>query len=360
MSQRSAKPVGNSSPKIDWSKPVELVPEGNRPEQYHQFETRSRDAIYSALGAKRPLLVRGKPGVGKTQLAEAAAHVLKRRLVRHVVSSQTESRDLLWHFDAVMRLAEAQIASAIASAGRVVRSGDSPTGDEPEVARKRMIKRLRNRLDVRRFLCPGPLWWAFDWESARDQAKRSRSPLLTAPEGGDELAENGWVVLIDEIDKADIDVPNGLLEALGSWEFPVLGSRDPVKLKGEPPLVIITTNEERTLPNAFVRRCLVLTLALPEADEKLVEFLVKRASVHFQERAKSEPYLQLFEEAARMLVKDRATAKEQSAEPLPGQAEYLDLLRAVFDRKPDTIKNHQQILDSVAEFTLRKHDQTPA
>jgi MoxR-like ATPase len=350
--------MSNSSQEIDWSKPIELLNEGNRPEQYHKFEPRCKDAIYSALGAKRPLLVRGKPGVGKTQLAEAAAKVLGRRLVRHVVDSRTESRDLLWHFDAVMRLAEAQIASAIASVGDVAKTGESSLTEGPDVARRRVIKRLRKRLDVRRFLRPGPLWWAFDWENARDQAKRSRTPILTAPEGDDKFANKGWVVLIDEIDKADSDVPNGLLEALGSWEFPVLGSRDPVKLKGEPPLVIITTNEERTLPPAFVRRCLVLTLALPEADEKLVEFLVDRASVHFQTRAKSKPYLQLFEEAARMLVKDRSSAKEQSAEPLPGQAEYLDLLRAVFDRHPDTIENHQQILDSVAEFTLRKHDQT--
>ncbi len=167
---------------------------------------------------------------------------------------------------------------------------------------------------------------------------------------------NGCVVLIDEIDKADTDVPNGLLEALGSGEFTPLGSRRAIKVTGEPPLVIITTNEERVLPNAFVRRCLVLRLKLPDDDDTLIDFLKARARIHFPRHAKSGKYDGLFHAAAVMLVQDRTVARQQFVEPWPGQAEYLDLLRAVLHLEPDIVENHQAILDSVAEFVLRKHE----
>jgi len=215
-------------------------------------------------------------------------------------------------------------------------------------------EQLQEHLSVRRFVRPGPLWWAFDWEGATAQARLSGSPIPTLHSEAD--PKNGCVVLIDEIDKADTDVPNGLLEALGSSEFPVLGSSDPVKVVGEPPLVIITTNEERVLPNAFLRRCLVLHLRLPESDPKLIEFLKGRARLHFPEQAKSEGYDGLFHKAAELLVRDRNDAKERSIEPLPGQAEYLDLIRAVLDLKPDSVEHHVEILDSVAEFTFKKHE----
>jgi MoxR-like ATPase len=318
-------------PEIDCTRSIELISAGNRPEQYHQFEPESALAIRAALAARRPLLVRGKPGVGKTQLAEAAAKELGRPLLRRVVDSRTEARDLLWEFDAVMRLAEAQISSALST-----------------------VPEIRKRLSVRRFLRPGPLWWAFDWESALKQARQSRSPVPTLDPGADPA--NGSVVLIDEIDKADTDVPNGLLEALGSSEFTPLGSKRAIKVTGEPPLVIITTNEERVLPNAFVRRCLVLRLRLPDEDDKLIEFLENRARIHFPSQAESGKYDRLFHDAAVMLARDRATARQQFVEPWPGQAEYLDLLRAVLHLQPDEVENHQAILDSLATFTFKKHD----
>jgi hypothetical protein len=137
-----------------------------------------------------------------------------------------------------------------------------------------------------------------------------------------------------------------------------LGSNDPVKVVGEPPLVVITTNEERVLPNAFLRRCLVLRLKLPDRDDELIEFLKARAKLHFPRHAKAEGYDGLFEKAATLLVRDRNDAKERSIEPLPGQAEYLDLIRAVLNLKPDSVEHHLAILDSVAEFTFRKHETT--
>ena len=97
---------------------------------------------------------------------------------------------------------------------------------------------------------PGPLWWAFDWEDALAQAKRSDT---TTPAYDDDVdPKNGRVVLIDEIDKADTDVPNGLLEALGAGQFSPQGRAEPVCIVEPFPLVVVTTNEERVLPAAFV------------------------------------------------------------------------------------------------------------
>jgi len=354
MSSPETEPKVKPPPEINCSESITLISVENRPEQYHQFEEESALAIRAALGAKRPLLVRGKPGVGKTQLAAAAAKVLKRPLVSRVVDSRTEARDLLWEFDAVMRLAAAQIEAAVAPVrDSQNRKQDDHPGDISQ-DRKSVIKQLQKRLSVRRFLRPGPLWWAFDWQSALDQARRSRSPEPTYDL--EASPENGCVVLIDEIDKADTDVPNGLLEALGSGEFTPLGSSKPIKVAGEPPLVIITTNEERVLPNAFLRRCLVLRLKLPDKDDELIDFLKARARVHFPRQAKSGSYEGLFHEAAKLLVRDRTEAREQFVEPWPGQAEYLDLLRAVLHLKPDVVEYHRAFLDSVAEFALRKHE----
>ncbi|MDR3638324.1 MAG: MoxR family ATPase [Isosphaeraceae bacterium] len=356
MSQTPAEPKLKPPPAIDCRKSIELTSAENRPEQYHKFEPEHAAAIRAALGAKRPLLVRGKPGVGKTQLAEAAAKVLKRPLLRRVVDSRTEARDLLWEFDAVMRLAEAQITAALATVLDSGTKDESHPLEECTSAARDVSRRLRKRLAVRRFLKPGPLWWAFDWASAQKQARLSGVPEPERDE--DANPAHGCVVLIDEIDKADTDVPNGLLEALGSGSFTPLGSKTAVKVQGEPPLVVITTNEERVLPNAFVRRCLVLRMSLPEEDEELIKFLEARAKIHFPKHAKSGKYEELFHAAAVMLVRDRAAARRQLAEPWPGQAEYLDLLRAVLHIKPDSVQTHSAVLESVAAFALRKYEKS--
>src|SRR5262249_18771928 len=113
--RRSIVPGEPDPPKIDWKTPVKLIDRHGLPEQYHLFDPESVMAIRAALAARRPLLVRGEPGVGKSQLAAAAAHVLERPLVPKVVDSRTESRDLLWEFDAIMRLADAQIAAGFSA-----------------------------------------------------------------------------------------------------------------------------------------------------------------------------------------------------------------------------------------------------
>jgi MoxR-like ATPase len=298
----------------------------------HQFELRQIKAINAALSASRPLLVRGEPGVGKSQLARAAAKRLGRVFVQHVVDSRTESLDLLWHFDAVGRLAKAQIM------------GSLQFGTE-----KKALDVLDEELAVERFLHPRALWWAFDWVGAERQAARIKEGVPPNPDGGDPV--QGSVVLIDEIDKAEPDVPNGLLEALGNGQFTPQGFGQPVKISGPPPLVIITTNEERTLPDAFIRRCLVLHLDLPKDRDKLIARLIERGKTHFADQTSRG----VLKKAAELLARDRAEAEQRHWRPLPGQAEYLDLVRAVVTQAPGKPKQQQRLIDEVARFVLKKH-----
>jgi MoxR-like ATPase len=317
---------------------IELAASDAVPEAVHVLDAREVAAVNAALAARRPLLVRGEPGIGKSQLARAAAKALGRAFVAHVVDSRTESRDLLWHFDAVARLAEAQLLGAL-------RVGECCEG----------AATVQARLPVENYLHPRALWWAFDWRDALAQTEKVGEAPPLQPDGG--LSENGCLVLIDEIDKAESDVPNGLLEALGSGSFSPVGRSKPVVATGEPPLAIITTNEERTLPDAFVRRCLVLHLRLPKARDELIAHLVARAKAHFPVRHYPGATEPLLKRAAEVLVKDRETAERERWLPLPGQAEYLDLVRAVLElaADPATKRDPAEILDEVAGYTLAKH-----
>ncbi|MBF0187017.1 MAG: AAA family ATPase [Magnetococcales bacterium] len=316
-----------------------LCNQDGTPTTAHVFGRRDVQAINAALAAERPLLLRGEPGIGKSQLARAAAKALQRHFVHHVVDLRSESRDLLWHYDAVERLADAQLSGALK--------------ESPDV--------VQTRLDVCNYLYPRALWWAFDWGSAREQAIRTRTrsrnrnseaaivePHQREP---DALIDNGCVVLIDEIDKAEADMPNGLLEALGAGEFTPQGWDRAVVAKRPLPLVIITTNEERTLPDAFIRRCLVLHLEMPEEEEKQQAFLLERGRAHFKGEPECESVL---EKAAELTITDRKHAEEKHLRPLPGQAEYLDLLRAVFRLNPGDPEQQKRVMDEIAEFTLQK------
>lgn len=320
-------------------KPLRLEAIGDRPVEYHVFDEDSFWAIKAALGSQRPLLVRGEPGVGKTQLARAAAMLLRRPLIDHTVDARTESRDLLWTFDAVQRLAEAQVSSVVCK-----------TPDE-----------LAERLSVEKFLHPGPLWWAFDWSSASDQAQLVGEDARSSPPRW--KPAKGTVLLIDEIDKGERDVPNGLLEALGAGRFKPQGRNAPVTATGEMPLVVITTNEERVLPDAFVRRCLVLNLNLPLDDDEWRQYLVRRGRAHFQQDDNSEPDREpvadaILEEAASWLVADRNAAKAKHVLPLPGQAEYLDLIRAVSELKNED--DQLAAMGLMRKFVFEKHRGTSA
>ncbi len=293
----------------------------------HQFDTDSINVLKTALAARRPVLLRGDPGTGKSQLAHAAAVALGRLFVYEVVNSHTEGQDLLWKFDAVGRLAEAQALQ----------------GNESEEERKKV-------LDTKRYISPGVLWWALCWKTAWETYDKSRYQL-TCPEKpkGWEQAR-GSVILIDEIDKANAELPNSLLEILGNnaieipWLGETIGGRDSV-----PPLVIITTNEERELPPAFVRRCLVLNLNLPEKDHELIGLLMRRGELHFGKSCGADVRRQ----AAEQLVKDRNLAKEKGVTP-PGQAEYLDMLRAL-SVLGKTSQEQLAMLEQINKFVLRKY-----
>jgi MoxR-like ATPase len=288
----------------------------------HVIDRRSVVAVNAALATGRPLLVRGEPGVGKSQLARASAVRLRRRFLRHAVDATTEPLDLLYTVDAVARLAEAHIVGAL-------REGS------------------RNDVAVEKFVRPGALWWAYDWKSAEAQMQRAGFSLEAA--SIEQFGDQGMVLLIDEIDKADSAVPNALLDALGHRKFDVPGS-NPVQMSAERPLVVITTNEERSLPDAFLRRCFVLHLGLPdhEGDAAVRKALQARGAAHFPN---CDPAL-LAQAAAVIATRRLVTRRERL--PAPGVAEYIDLLDAVIAQCGNGTYA-SALLDEIATFVLDKH-----
>ena len=275
-------------------------------------------------------MVRGEPGTGKSELGRAAAAALGWAYVSEVVTARTEPSDLHWRFDAVARLGRAQLYGA--AGGK---------GDFEDLAEWRYVS-------------PGALWWVFDRKGAEEQwndafAKGPRP--AEPPEGWARDGDHGTVLLLDEIDKADPDLPNGLLESLGNGEFqvPPLGKRVRCSRDNAPPLIVITTNEERELPAAFVRRCLVLQLSLPEG-KALEAWLEVRGRAHFGDACSEAVYT----EAAQLIVRDRA-ALGPTALLRPGQAEYLDILRAVLDVAGNDADYQSAALQEMHDFVLNKN-----
>lgn len=249
------------------------------PDSIYVFTDEITLALNVALATGRPLLVRGPSGSGKTSLARSAAAQMGCGYQEAVVTARTQARDLMWTTDLLKRLQDAQT--------------------------DRLLE------DWSAYVCPAPLWWALDPTGAQKQHERARpgQHARNAPYPGQQS-----VLLIDEIDKADPDVPNSLLRPIGDLAFEVEETGERVSAQATPPLIIITTNEERDLPPAFLRRCVELNIPPFDAAR-----LMSIGHAHFPDAAE-----ELVREAAELLIS--SSRMRERREPNP--AEYLDVIRA--------------------------------
>jgi MoxR-like ATPase len=278
-------------------------------------------AVQVAQVTNRPLLVRGPAGSGKSSLAPFVANILRQRFYNFTVTARTQARDMMWEFDALARLNDANASRGAAS-----------------LASK--VEQLHN------YITPGMLWWAFDRHSARLRGAQSERDLQVRPceDPGGENARQGAVVLLDEIDKADPDVPNNLLEVLGSRQFEVQETRTPVRDRQQP-LILITTNDERELPRAFLRRCIVLHL-WDKSEDELVEIAVQ----HFGEAGSA-----IYRPVAKRLGELRAEAEKEGLRP-PSTAEYLDAVAACLELQvgPHAAGEKAELWEYLVEVGLSK------
>ena len=218
-----------------------------------------RDAVNVAIALEKPLLIKGEPGTGKTRLAEAIAEQLNTPLLVWNVKSTSKAKDGLYVYDTVQRLNDA-------------RFGD------------------RDVRDVRQYIKYGPLGRAF-------------------------LADERVVLLIDEIDKADMEFPNDLLHELDRMSFVVDETGDTVTAKRRP-IVVITSNNEKELPDPFLRRCVFHWIAFP--DEALMRDIVKVHHPDVEQKLLSE-----------CLVRFYWLRKQPDIRKRPSTSELIDWVAAL-------------------------------
>ena len=227
-------------------------------------------AVNAAVTLARPLLVKGEPGTGKTQLAEEIAAALGKPLYRWHIKSTTKAQHGLYEYDAVSRLRDSQLGEAKVH-------------------------------DIGNYIVKGRLWEAFD-----------------NPEQA--------VLLIDEIDKADIEFPNDLLLELDRMEFFVHETRELVKAKVRP-IVVITSNNEKELPDAFLRRCFFHFIRFPDA-----ETMTRIVAVHYPQLKR-----ELLSEALNAFYRLREVP---GLKKKPSTSELLDWLKLLLaeDVSPEALR----------------------
>ena len=248
-----------------------------------------RVAVNAAIRLERPLLVKGEPGTGKTELARQVAAALGLELIEWHVKSTTRAQQGLYEYDAVNRLRDSQLG-------------------DPRVH------------DVSNYIKPGRLWEAF-------------------------VAEQRAVLLIDEIDKADIEFPNDLLQELDRMEFHVYETGRTVRAAHRP-VVIITSNNEKELPDAFLRRCFFHFIAFPDA-----ETLSRIVEVHFpgiRQDLLRAALTQFYE------IRDTPGLKKK-----PSTSEVLDWLRLLMvdEVSPETLRGDPRKAIPPLHGALLKNEQ---
>lgn len=246
-------------------------------------------AVNAAVTLQRPLLVKGEPGTGKTELARQVAASLGLPLIEWHVKSTTKAQQGLYEYDAVSRLRDSQLGDA----------------------------RVH---EVRNYIRKGKLWQAFE-------------------------AEGRVVLLIDEIDKADIEFPNDLLQELDRMEFHVYETGETVRAKHRP-VVIITSNNEKELPDAFLRRCFFHYIRFPDA-----EVLAAIVRVHFpdiKDQLLSAALTQFYE------IREVPGLKKK-----PSTSEVLDWLRLLLaeDLAPEDLRKDARSALPKLHGALLKNEQ---
>jgi MoxR-like ATPase len=227
-----------------------------------------RMAVNAAVTLQRPLLIKGEPGTGKTMLAEEVALGLNKRLIQWHIKSTTKAQQGLYEYDAVDRLRDSQL-------------GDGKVHD------------------IANYIKPGKLWEAFE-------------------------AEEQVVLLIDEVDKADIEFPNDLLVELDRMEFFVYETGQTIKAKYRP-IIIITSNNEKELPDAFLRRCFFHFINFPDRDT-----MRQIVDVHYPDIAQ-----ELVQEAMEVFFDVRSIPGMKKK---PSTSELIDWLKLLMaDDIPDEI-----------------------